>query len=136
MSELFELFEDFELLELLELFEEAFDFELFEESELDFEALEDLADDEFFFELFSLFADAFDSDEEPELFLPAFSFLAAESALFDSLTPSEDLLFSETEEAEVSAALEASFVSEALLPPEAQEQDAIKTAINALTPAI
>lgn len=122
---------DFELLELLD---DLLDFEFLEEPEPDFEALEDLVEDEFFFELFSFLEDASDLDEEPELLLLAFSFLDAESPLFEAAALSDPFSFPAAAEAVVSAAPEVSLVFEAVFPPEVQEQDAINTAIKALTP--
>ncbi len=133
MSELVELFELLDDLLDFELLEEVFDFELLEEPEPDLEAL---VDDEFFFELFSFFEEASDLDEEPELFLLAFSFLDTESPLFEALALSDSFSFPAAAEAVVSAAPEVSLVFEAVFPPEAQEHDAINTAIRALTPAI
>ena len=119
-------------LELLELLDDLLDFELLEELEPDFESLEA---EELFFEFFFVFSDPSDLDEEAELPLLAFSFLDAESALFEALTSPEAFSLSETAEADVSDLAEVSLVFEAVFSPEAQEQDAIKTAIKALTPA-
>lgn len=119
-------------LELLELLDDLLDFELLEELEPDFESLEA---EELFFEFFFVFSDPSDLDEEAELPLLAFSFLDAESALLEATALSDLFSFSAAAEDVVSAAPEVSLVFEAVFPPEAQEQDAIKTAIKALTPA-